>query len=91
MASIWAALKSLGAIAGLFDKLLDWFREMQRKHELDKADELHTTNADRIRDAFHAPPLPGMSDDSAATGQRGVSPGAPAIPGRKESGTRLVP
>lgn len=91
MGQIWAALKSLGIIARLFSALLETIKELRYKRELDKADELHTTNADRIRDAFHAPPLPGMSDDSAATGQRGVSPGAPAIPGRKESGTRLVP
>lgn len=80
-------LKAIGAIFAFLGEALKWFKEMQRKRELDKADELHTTNADRIRDAFHAPPLPGMSDGPDATGQRGLPPQPPAVPSRKVGGS----
>lgn len=55
MAQLWAALKSLGAIADLLRDVLAWLRELRRKQALDQADALHDANQQAIDAAFAEP------------------------------------
>lgn len=92
MGQIWAALKSLGAIAALISELLGWVRELVKKRQLDKADETHSKNAADIDAAFSgdiARPVMRVPQPTGKESGEGTA-GSPGVSGGAGSGTGVV-